>query len=123
MYVLYSMHMYTHSMYEHTCRQILFSLDPRKAHTFSFVHWQTPKKPEEQILFQRTDTVQTTAIFITPSFTTDFFPWKTKGKRATGFWNAFLSCAIYGGIQKGPAVYIAGKLRKLSTRGIFLICF
>lgn len=43
-------------------------------------------------------------------FTTDFFLWKTKGLKATGFWNAFSTCAIYGGIQKQPTIYIAAKL-------------
>lgn len=68
------------------------------------------------------DAPQITVLFLTPSFTTDFFFWKTKGLKATGFWNAFSTCAVYGGIQKQPTIYIAGKLWRLRARGIFLIC-
>lgn len=67
-------------------------------------------------------TVLFPTFFFPPSFTTDFFLWKTKGLKATGFWNAFSRCAIYGGIQNQPPIYIADKLWKLRARGIFLIC-
>lgn len=79
---------------------------------FSFVYIQTSKTPQEQILFQCTDAPQITVLFPTPSFTTDFFLWKTKGLEATGFWNAFSRCAIYGGIQKQPAINIAKQTEK-----------
>lgn len=61
-------------------------------------------------------------IWNTPSLTTEFFLWKTKGLKATGFWNVFSRYAIYGGAQNQPTIYLAGKLLELSTRGIFLIC-
>lgn len=39
----------------HAYKEILFSWDKWKAHTFLFVHMQASKKLEEQILFQCTD--------------------------------------------------------------------
>lgn len=109
MSIHYSIYTYicTHTcVYDYTHKEILFSWDKWKAHTFSFVHVRISKTPEEQILFQCIDAAQTAVLFVTPSLTTNLRLWKTKGLKATGFWNAFSRRAIYGGIRNQPTIYI-----------------
>lgn len=87
----------THNFYEYTdTKKFCFPGINGKLTHFHLCMYKLQSHHKSKFCFYAP---QITVLFPIASFTTNFFLWKTKGLKATGFWNAFSRCAIYGGIQ------------------------